>query len=46
LASRAVLFCNKKADITGDVATQVEADFAKQGGAAGGATAPAPAPGH
>lgn len=47
LASRAVLFCNKKADITADVAAQVEANFAKQGGAAAGtAPAPAPAPAH
>jgi Skp family chaperone for outer membrane proteins len=46
LASRAVLFCNKKADITGEVAAQVEADFAKQGQAAGAPPIPAPAPGH
>jgi Skp family chaperone for outer membrane proteins len=33
LAARAVLFANKKADITEDVLTVVEANFAKQGGA-------------
>jgi Skp family chaperone for outer membrane proteins len=46
LASRAVLFCNKKADITADVAAQVEANFAKPGQAAGAPPIPAPAPGH
>ena len=36
LSSRAVLFSNKKADITEEVLTQVEADFAKQNPAAPG----------
>lgn len=43
LASRAVLFANKKADITQDVLTQVDANFAKQGSIAGPPPIPAPA---
>jgi Skp family chaperone for outer membrane proteins len=43
LAARAVLFANKKADITEDVLTVVEANFARQGGApVGPPTLPAP----
>lgn len=47
LGSRAVLFANKKADITQDVLTQVDANFAKQGQIAGPPPAiPAPGVGH
>ena len=42
LASRAVLFSNKKADITEDVLTQVDADFHQQNPGAG----PVAPPGH
>jgi hypothetical protein len=41
LASRAVLFANKKADITQEVLTTVEFNFAKSGPV----PAPAPIPG-
>jgi hypothetical protein len=47
LGQRAVLFANKKADITDDVLTMIEANFAKQGQIAGPPPLPAvPPPGH
>jgi hypothetical protein len=45
LASRAVLFANKKADITEDVLTVVEANFARQNPAPGPPPLPTPAQG-
>jgi Skp family chaperone for outer membrane proteins len=44
LAARAVLFANKKADITEDVLTVVEANFAKQNPSPGPPPLPAPGP--
>lgn len=45
LGQRAVLFANKKADITDDVLTQLEANFAKQGQLPGPPPVPAPTTG-